>query len=158
MFPIRNVLKKGAVLSSLLLNFALVYAVRRVQVNQEGLKLNGTHQLLVYADDINILGGSVHNIKKRSENLMVAIKENGLEVNADKTEYMIMSRDQRGDRSLNQTIDNISIQSLIEFKYLGTMLTNKKSIQGKIKSSLNLGNACCHSVQNLLSSSLLSKY
>jgi len=59
MFSVRNVLKQGDALSSLLFNFALEYAIRRVQVSQYGLKLNDTHQLLVYADDINILGGSV---------------------------------------------------------------------------------------------------
>jgi len=62
MFPIRNGLKQGDVLSPFLFNFALEYAVRRVQVNQDGMKLNGTHQLLHYADD-NMLGGSVHTIK-----------------------------------------------------------------------------------------------
>jgi len=76
-----------------LYNFALEYAIRRVQVNQNGLKLNGTHQLLVYADDVNILGGIVHTAKENAEALTVASKEIGLEVNADKTQYMVMSRD-----------------------------------------------------------------
>jgi hypothetical protein len=58
--PVRNGLKRGYVLSLLLFNFALEYAITRVQVNQDSLNLNVTHQLLVYADDINILGGSVH--------------------------------------------------------------------------------------------------
>jgi hypothetical protein len=65
-------------------NGAIEYAIRGVQVNQDGLKLSGTHQLLVYAADVNILVGSVHTITKNAEALVVAGKENGLEVNADK--------------------------------------------------------------------------
>jgi hypothetical protein len=73
----------------LFFNFALEYATRRVQVNQDGLKLNGTNQLLVYADGVNILGGSVITIKENAEALVVATKEIGLEVNVDKTKYMV---------------------------------------------------------------------
>jgi hypothetical protein len=56
-----------------------------VQANQEGLKLNGTHQLLLYADDVTILGGSVHTIRKNTEALVIASKDISLEVSADKT-------------------------------------------------------------------------
>ena len=76
----------------MLLNFALAYAIRRVQVYQVSLKLNGTHQLLVYADPVNVLVGSVRTVKENAEALIVDNKETGLEVNADKTKYMDMSR------------------------------------------------------------------
>ena len=85
MFPIRNGLKKGDARSPLLFNFALEDAIKRVQVKQDGLKLNGTHQLLAYADYVNILGGSVNTVKENAEALLVATKEIGLEVNVDKT-------------------------------------------------------------------------
>jgi len=85
MFPIKNGSKQGDVLSPPLLIFALEYAIRRVQVNQYGLKLKGTHQLLVYADDYNLLGGREQTIKKNREALVVANKETGLEENAGKT-------------------------------------------------------------------------
>jgi len=93
-FPIRNGLKKGDVLSPMLFNFALEYASRRVQVNQDGLKLNGRDQLLAYADDVNILGGSILTPKENAEILVAATREIGLDVSADKTKYVVMSRDQ----------------------------------------------------------------
>ena len=70
---------------------------------------------------------------------------------------MIMSRDQNARRSHNIQSDNSSFERAEEFKYLGTILTNQNSIQEETKSRLKSGNACYHSVQNLLSSSLLSK-
>jgi hypothetical protein len=133
-----------------------VHAIKRVQVNQDGLKLIGTHQLLAYADDVNILGGSVPTVKENAETLVVATKEIGLEVNADKTKHMVMSRDRNAGRDDSVKTDNCSIERVEEFKYLGTMLTDQNSIQEEIKSRLKLGNACYHSVQNLLFSRLLS--
>jgi len=69
----------------LLFNFTLEYVFRRVQVNQDVLKLNGKHQILVCADEVNILGGRVHTIKKNTESLLVGSKEIGLKVYTDKT-------------------------------------------------------------------------
>jgi len=66
MFPIRNVFKQGVALLPLPFNSASTYAIKRVQVNKDGLKLNGILQFLVYAEDINILGRSIHSIKKNS--------------------------------------------------------------------------------------------
>ena len=94
MFPIKNVLKQGHVLSPLLLKFVLQYAIRRVQVKQDGWKLNGSYQVLVYVDYVNILGGSVYTVKENADVLVVASKETALKVNADKTKYIIMSRGQ----------------------------------------------------------------
>ena len=131
-------------------NFTWEYAIRRVQINQDDLKLNHTYQLLAYADDVNILGGSVHTVKKNAS----ATKEIGLEVNAHKTKYMTVSRDQNAGRVHSNKMDNSSIERVEEFRYLGTTSTNQNSIQEEMKCRLKLGNACYYSVQNLLSSSL----
>jgi hypothetical protein len=92
----------------LLFNFALDYAIRSVQVDQYGLKLNGKHQLLIYVDDIKIFGVSVRTIKARAEALVVASTKFGLELNADKNtrKYMVMSRDQNARRSHRVRTDN----------------------------------------------------
>jgi len=65
MFPVKYGLKQGDALTPLLFNFALEYAIRRVQLSQDGLKLNGTLQVLVHADIVNILGGSIHTMRKK---------------------------------------------------------------------------------------------
>ena len=94
-------------------------------------------------------------ILKNAEALVVVSKETGLVVNADKTKYMIISRNQDAGRSHNIKIDISFFESVEELKYMGTTLTDQNSVHEKIKSRLKSGNACYHSVQNLLSSGLL---
>ena len=94
----------------------------------------GAHQLLAYADDVNILGGSIRTVKENAEALVVATKEIGLEVNADKTKYMVMSPEQTAGLSHTMKVDNSSIERVEEFKYLRTTLTNQNFIQEEINS------------------------
>jgi len=89
--------------------------------------------------------------------LYLSNREIGLEVSADKTKYMVMCRDQNAGRIHSVRIHNSTFERVEELKYLGTTLTNQHSIAEEIKSRLRSGNACYHSVQNLLSSRLLSE-
>jgi hypothetical protein len=149
---------QGDALSPLLLNFALKYAIRRVQEGQEGLILNGTHQRLAYPDDdVIIVGENNDTIQKNTKALLDASKEVGLEVNPDKTKYMLVSRYQKVGQRQSINIGNRAFESVAKFKFVGTTLTDQNCIHEKIKSRLNSGNACYHSVQSLLSSRLLSR-
>jgi hypothetical protein len=127
-FPIQNGLKQGDDPSPLLFNFALEYAIRKVQETQVGLKFNGTHQLLAYADDVNLLGDNIDTIKKNMETLIDARKEVGLEINLEKTKYMLLSHYQNVGQNRNIKVANRSFENVSQFKYLGTTVTNQNLI------------------------------
>ena len=99
----------------------------------------------------------MHAIRKNTEALVVSSKQTGIEANAEKTKYVIMSCDRYPGKNHNIKIQNKASERVEQFIYLGTILTNQNSIHEDIKSKMKSGNVCYHSVQNLLSSSLLSK-
>jgi hypothetical protein len=125
----------------LLFNFALEYAIRKVQETKEGLGLDGTHQLLVCATDVKTA-------------LLNASKEVGLEINGEKTKYMFISHHQTTGQNHYIRVANKSLENVTKIKYLGMTTANQNCIDKEIKSRLNLGNACYHAVQNYLSSCL----
>jgi hypothetical protein len=99
---------------------------------------------------VNLLGDN-------TENLIDASKEVGLEINVNKTKYMLQSCHQNVGQNREINIANRSFENVLQFKYLGMTVTNQNMIQEEIKRRLYSGNACYHSVQCLLSSRLLSK-
>jgi hypothetical protein len=122
------------------------YAIRMVQENQKGLTLNATHQLLAYTDDFDIVGENIDTIKKNTEALLDASKKVGLEVNPEKTKYMLMPRGQKAGRKHSIKIANSSFEDVAKLKYLVTTLTDQNCVHEEIKCRLNSGNACYLSV------------
>jgi hypothetical protein len=134
--PIQNGLKQGDALSPPLFNFALEYAIWKIEDNQVGLDSNGTHQLLAYADEVNLLGDNLSTINKNTETLIDAGKEVNLEANVEKTIYILVSRDQNAGQNRDIKIGNRTLENVSQFQYLGMTVTNQSLIQEEIKRRL----------------------
>jgi hypothetical protein len=112
---------------------------------------------MAYADDVNLPGDNIDTIKKSTETLNDASKEVGIEIKVEKSKYMLLSSRENVGENPDIKIANRSFENVSQLKYLRTTVTNQNLIQKKIKRRLNSGNLCYHSVQNLLSSRVLSE-
>jgi hypothetical protein len=106
---------------------------------------------------VNLLGDDIDTVNKHTETLIDANTEIGLEINGEKTKYMLVSHYQNAGQSRDIKIGSRSFENVPQFRYLGMTITHQNLIQEEIKRRLNSGNACYHSVRNLLSSLLLSE-
>ena len=94
--------------------------------------MNGKDQLLVYADDVNMLGENLQTIRENTDIFIKASKDIGLEVNSDKTKYMITSRQQNMVQNQNIVLENLSFEKVEKFKYLGVTVTNRTASANKL--------------------------
>ena len=120
---------------------ALEYTIWRVQENRIGLELNRKHQLLVYALHVNILGENLQTVEN-TEVFIKACKNICLQVNTEKTTYMITSRQQNVRQNQNITGGNITIENMKTFIYLRVAVTNANDVREEIKYRIKMGTLC----------------
>ena len=113
------------------------------------LKFVGKNKLLVYADDVNMLGKSLQTVRGNTKIFIKANQDIALEVNSGKTKYMITSRHQNVVQNQNIIIGNLSFENLEKFKYLGVTVTYTNDISEEIKRQINMGNAWYYSLEKM---------
>jgi hypothetical protein len=121
-------MKQGNDIPTLLFNFALEYAIKKMRENQVVLTLNRTHQLLAYADDVNLLRDNVDPMKKNTETLIDASKEVGLEINVKRAKYMLLPRHHNAGEILDTKVANRLFENTSLLKYLEMLVTNQNFI------------------------------
>ena len=156
-FNIHSGLKQGDALSPLLFNLVLEYAIKEMQKSNDGLQLNGTTQILTYADDIALLGDNKETLINNAKILLDKTKELGLQINVEKTKYMVTDRIQNIHNNGNLVVCDKIFERVSNFKYLGSILNQTNEIREELKRRINLGNACFYSVKKLLGSRILSR-
>jgi hypothetical protein len=132
-FPIQSGLKQRVALSPLLFNFAPVYAIRKVQENPVGLRMSGTHQSLTYADGVNLLDDITDTMNRNAETLTGSSKEVGLEINVEKTKYMLVSHHQNAGKNSDIKIVNRPFENMSHFRCVGRTVTNKNQLGRKLR-------------------------
>jgi hypothetical protein len=111
--------------------------------------MNGTHQVLTYAEDVNLVGDTIRTIERNADVLLNACKDIGLAVYTGKTQYMEIGRNLRVIANEHIKVGSNSYEKVKIFKYLGSLLRNKKTIHEEIKCGLKIGNSCYYSDQTL---------
>jgi hypothetical protein len=126
----QNGIQRRAVLSTLLLNFALEYPIRKAQENHVGLKLNGTHKLLPYVDDVNLLGNNTDTVKKNTETLTYSSKVSCLEINIETTMYMPLSHHQNACQNCGVKTGNSVFEKFATIQIFGNNTKKSKFDSG----------------------------
>lgn len=155
-FQVMKGLRQGDALSCMLFNLTLESAMRKLDVNPGGTLLNRTTQALTFADDVDLLSRRVDYLRENFLKIDEEAKKAGLEVNEAKTKYMFMSRNQTLSASHLQ-MGGYNFEVVREFKYLGSLVTEKNETQVEVKERLKCGNKSYYSMQHLLKSRLISR-
>ncbi|KAL4084379.1 hypothetical protein QTP88_028202 [Uroleucon formosanum] len=157
--PMTTGLRQGDAISPVLFNIVLEKVVREAALDKEGVKLGKNNiGILAYADDIVLMAESKDKLKEESKQLINAAKRVGLEINAEKTEYMVVQRhEQIGCRNEVLEVENYKFKRVQQFKYLGTLITQPNEIGTKIKARIQAANKCYFDLTKLLKSRVISK-
>jgi hypothetical protein len=152
-------LRQGDAISPVLFNIVLKKVVREAALDKEGVKLGENNiGILAYADDIVLMADSKDKLKEQSKQLINAAKRVGLEINAEKTEYMVVQRhEQIGCRNEVLEVENYKFKRVQQFKYLGTLITQQNEIGTEIKARIQAANKCYFGLTKLLKSRVISK-
>ncbi|KAL4126538.1 hypothetical protein QTP88_010759 [Uroleucon formosanum] len=152
-------LRQGDAISPVLFNIVLEKVVREAALDKEGVKLGENNiGILAYADDIVLMADSKDKLKEQSKQLINAAKRVGLEINAEKTEYMVVQRhEQIGCRNEVLEVENYKFKRVQQFKYPGTLITQQDEIGTEIKARIQAANKCYFGLTKLLKSRVISK-